>query len=230
MPPLPRILITGATRGLGTHIAAALAPDHHLLIGGRDRAAAERCAAQWPSAEPFVADLTDADQIRAAVAETIGAGPLDAVVHNAGITRNGTVAELETDAWRTQFEVNLFSVVELTRQLLPSLRQAKGMVLTINSGAGFRSSPGNASYSATKWALRAFTTALREEERPHGVRVTSIHPGRVDTDMQRQIQQSRGADYDPADHMNGADVAATVRLALTMPHSATIEELSVRPT
>lgn len=226
---LPRVLVTGATRGLGRDIVDSLKADHHLLIGGRDSAAATELASALPSAEPFVADLTQADQLRGAVAEVIADGHLDAVVHNAGMTAHGAVADLATDSWRQQFEVNLFAVVELTRLLLPALRRARGLVVTINSGAGFLSSPRNGSYSATKFALRAFTDALREEERPHGVRVSSIHPGRIDTDMQRQIQDANGKAYDPADHMSGPTVAGAVRAAITLPHDAAVEVLSVRP-
>lgn len=225
----PRVLVTGATRGFGVDIVRALAADHHLLVGGRDADAAAEIAASLPSAEPFVADLTDARQVRRAVDEVIGSAGLDAVVHNAGITTHGTVADLDTDKWRELFEVNLFSVVTLTRELLPALRRAGGLVVTINSGAGFLSSPGNGSYSATKFALRAFTDALREEERSNGVRVSSIHPGRIDTDMQRQIQGANGNEYDPADHMAGTTVASAVRAAITLPRDAAVEMLSVRP-
>lgn len=225
----PTVLVTGATRGLGRTICETLADDHHLLVGGRDAEATTALADSLPSATPFVADVTDPSALAGAVDTVIGDGRLDAVVHNAGVIASGPVAELRTDRWREQFEVNLFSVVELTRLLLPALRRARGLVVTINSGAGFVSSAGNGSYAATKFALRAFTDALREEEREHGVRVSSIHPGRIDTDMQRQIQDHRGNMYDPSDHMTGASVAAAVRTAITLPEDAVVEMLSVRP-
>lgn len=225
----PVALVTGASRGLGRAIAEVLAPDHHLLLGGRDAAALARLAGSLPSAEPFVADLGDA----AAVEEAVGAvveplGRLDVLVHNAGISTHGTVAATTREQWRRVLEVDVVAVADLTRLVLPQLRAVHGLVVAINSGSGLRASPGGAVYSAAKHALRAFTGALREEERGR-VRVTSVHPGRIDTDMQVALQAAMGRPYDASEHMDPADVARTVRLAVDMPRDACVEELTVRP-
>lgn len=141
----------------------------------------------------------------------------------------GSVEDLPGDAWRESFEVNLFAVVALTRRLLPALRAAGGQVVTINSGSGYASGAGSALYSGTKFALRAFTDALREEERPHGVRVSSIHPGRVATDMQEELHRWEGRDYSPEAWIQPGQVARAVRLAVDASREATIETLSIRP-
>lgn len=226
---LPVALVTGASRGLGREIARVLAPDHHLLLGGRDPAAVGALAASLPSAEPFVADLTDTSATQDAVTRVLEPlGRLDVLVHNAGISSRGTVADTPREEWRRMLEVNVIAVADLTHLALSLLRRSRGLVVLVNSGAGQSPSPGNAAYSASKFALGGLAQALREEERGR-VRVTSVHPGRIDTDMQVALQAQDGRPYVASEHMAPADVARTVRLAVDMPVGASVEELRVRP-
>lgn len=226
MSPTPVALITGASRGIGRAIADDLASTHHLLLGGRDLAALAELSSSFPSAEPFAAELRDADQVADAVS---GISRLDVLIHSAGILRMGTVADTSDDAWHESFEVNVFAVASLTRVLLPALRAARGQVIAINSGSGYSSGAGSSIYSGTKFALRALTDALREEERPHGVRVSSIHPGRVATDMQEELHTWEGKDYRPEAWIQPDQVAKAVRLAVDATRESTIETLSIRP-
>lgn len=222
----PTALITGASRGIGLAIAHELGRTHRILVGGRDADAVAKLVAELPDAAPFVADLADEDAIARA---TGSIESLDVLVHSAAVATYGPIAETSRQAWRHEFEVNLFAVVDLTRRLLPALRRAGGIVVPINSGSGFNSSPGNSLYAATKFALRAFADALREEERGK-VRVTSIHPGRVDTDMQVELQKSLGNEhYDGSVYITPASVARTVRLAVDTTDEAMVETLSIRP-
>ncbi|UVY85273.1 SDR family oxidoreductase [Brachybacterium sp. NBEC-018] len=226
---LPRVLVTGANRGIGREIALALAPDHHLVLGGRDEAALTALAAELPAAETFVADLTDPAATAAAVGALALPGGLDGLVHSAGVLVSGRVEDLSTADWTRSLTVNVTAVAELTRLLLPALREIRGTVVTINSGSGYTAKGGGGAYAASKFALRALTDALRDEERGHGVRVTSVHPGRVATDMQRQLRDFEQGEYRESDYVAPATVAATVRLALDLPAEASIDELSVRP-
>ncbi|WP_299299229.1 SDR family oxidoreductase [uncultured Brachybacterium sp.] len=225
----PAVLITGATRGIGRAVADELAADHHLLLGGRDLAALEQLAAQYPSAQPFAAELTDAPALQRAVAALELPEGLAGVVHSAGILVSGSIEQLSAEEWTQSFAVNVVAVAELTRLLLPALRTARGTVVTINSGSGFTAGAGGGAYSASKFALRALSDSLRAEEREHGVRVSSIHPGRVATDMQRQLRAFEGGEFRAEDYMDPATVAATVGLALRLPAEASVDSLSVRP-
>ena len=101
-------------------------------------------------------------------------------------------------------------------------------MVTINSGSGFTAGTGGGPYSASKFALRAFTDALREEERGT-VRVSSIHPGRVDTDMQVELQARKGRPYNPDEHLRAESVAEAVALAVYASEEAMVETLSIRP-
>jgi NADP-dependent 3-hydroxy acid dehydrogenase YdfG len=224
MTPRPTALITGASRGIGAAVAAALAPTHHLLLGGRDVEALKAVAATFPSATPWPVELTDP----AAVAEAAAAiDRLDALVHSAGVAQLGSLAETPVEVWRTTFEVNVVAVAELTRHLLPALRAAAGQVVLINSGAGQRANPNWGAYAASKFALRAFADVLRAEE-PQ-LRVTTVYPGRTATDMQRSIRASEGSDYVPNEYLTPETVAQAVAFALLAPPDAHVHDVSVRP-
>ncbi|WP_298075691.1 SDR family oxidoreductase [uncultured Corynebacterium sp.] len=222
-------LITGGTRGIGLAIARELQDDYHLIIGGSSEKAHD-VASQFPSAQGFVANLADTEGIGTAVAE-LGLDSLDVLVHSAGVVAHDPVTETTPKQWKHAFDINLFAVAEITRQLLGALQAAHGTVVTINSGAGYRSSVGFGPYATTKFALRAYTDALREEQRDK-IRVSSIHPGKVDSDMQRQIQTHRGvaeADYDETQYLRPESVAKAVRLAIDATDDAMVESLTIRP-
>jgi NADP-dependent 3-hydroxy acid dehydrogenase YdfG len=222
----PLALVTGASRGIGAAVARALAPGHDLLLGGRDTTALRALAAELPGARPWPVELTDT----AALTEAAGGiERLDVLVHSAGVGVLGTVAETPASTWRRQFEINVVAVAELTRLLLPALRAARGRVVLLNSGAGLTARAGWASYAASKFALRAFADALRAEESGHGVRVTSVHPGRVDTEMQRGVVAHEGGDYRPEAYLRPESVAGAVLLAVTAPADAALTELVLRP-
>lgn len=219
------VLVTGGTRGIGRAVVAQLAPTWRVLVGGTDAARVSDVVAACPDADGFVCDLTDADAVAAAVASVT---ELDAVVHSAGVALRATVAEASRDDWTRTFDLNVAAVADLTRLLLPALRRARGQVVVLNSGSGFTSGVGNGPYAASKFALRAFSDALRAEERGV-VRVASIHPGRVDTDMQVDLQRQEGRDYDAAKLLTAASVARAVVFALEADADACVEELSIRP-
>ncbi|HLS75224.1 MAG TPA: SDR family oxidoreductase [Nocardia sp.] len=222
--PKPAALITGASRGLGAAIARELAPTHELLLGARSEEALEPILAELPDARPWPVELTDYEAVAAAVAPI---SRLDVLVHNAGVADLGTVAQASVAQWRRTLEANLVSVAELTRLLLPALRAAGGHVVLINSGAGLRANAGWASYAASKFGLRAFGDALRLEEQ--ALRVTSIHPGRIDTDMQREIVAGEGREYDPGEFLRPETVARAVRQAVETPRDGHPTEIVLRP-
>lgn len=215
-------LITGAGGGLGAAIAEALAPDYALLLAGRPSPRLEEVAARF-GATVWAIDLADCD----AITPPAGLTALDVLVHNAGVAFPGRVAESTPEQWRTSFEVNVTGAVALTVALLPALRAARGQVVFINSGAGLRASPGLASYSASKSALTSFADSLRADEPL--LRVTSIHPGRIDTAMQRGLVAYEDRPYDPAEFLTPHTVAAAVAAAVATPPDGETQQVVLRP-
>jgi NADP-dependent 3-hydroxy acid dehydrogenase YdfG len=219
---MPTALITGASGGIGSAIAAALAPTHTLLLAGRPSARLDAVAERL-GATTFPLDLTDYDTIEASC-EVVD--ELDVLVHNAGLSIPGSVAESDIDEWRATFAVNVFGPVALTLALLPALRSARGRVIFINSGAGRKVSSGMASYASSKFALRAFADSLREDE--PALRVTTVYPGRTDTEMQRELVAFEGAQYDPDKYLRPETVAAAVAHAVATPPDGHLHEIVLR--
>jgi NADP-dependent 3-hydroxy acid dehydrogenase YdfG len=216
-------LITGASRGIGAAVATALAPTHTLLLAGRPSPALQATAERL-GATTLPLDVTDTDAITSV---TAAIGALDVLVHNAGIFFPGPVADSTVEDWRATFDVNVVGAVAVTLALLPALRRVGGQVVFINSGTGRKASATMASYSASKFALRAFADSLRESE-PE-LRVTTVFPGRVDTDMQQALVSFEGGDYDPAKFLRADTVAQAVAQVVATPPDGHVHEVVIRP-
>nr|VDG62638.1 oxidoreductase, short chain dehydrogenase [Streptococcus thermophilus] len=210
-------LITGASRGIGRAIAEELGKDHHI-IAGASRDASDIVSA-LPSAEPFEVDLRDTEALLAAASRIEN---VDVVVLAAGVLHKDPFEQISDEQWRETVDINVLAPVTLTRALLPALRRSGGLLVTINSGAGFHGVEENTAYCASKFALRGFTDSLRLEEKGR-IRVTSIHPGRTDTDM---LADPKHGDRPKMDAQN---VANAVRLAVDAGPGATVEHLRVAP-
>jgi len=221
---MPTAMITGAAGGLGSAIATALAPTHTLFLAGRPSARLDEVAEQF-GATTWPIDLGDVDDIEAVVEPIV---ELDVLIHNAGVAYPGRVAESTVDEWRATMSVNVVGAVALTLALLPALRAAGGHVVFINSGAGINASPGLASYTASKFALRGFADSLRNDE--PSLRVTSVHPGRISTVMQEGLVAYEGGEYDPSRYLQPETVAKIVADTVNAPPDAHIHEVIVRPT
>lgn len=223
-------LLTGAGSGIGLDIAGRLAArGDRLVLVARDEARAAELVAGHPGATPIVADLAHPERLADAVAAAALPETIDTVIHAAGIVELGAVADLPLDAWTSQLTVNLVAPAELTRLVLPRVRSARGQVLFINSGAGLNAHPEWAAYAASKHGLKALADALRGEEAPHGVRVTTVYPGRTATPMQAKVHEQEGRAYDPSAFIDAASVVTAVLTALDLPRDAVISDLTVRP-
>lgn len=223
-------LITGAGSGIGAALTEKLATrGDELWLLARDAGRASQLRERFRGARTLVGDLAEPARLSWAFGHQELPSRLDSVVHVAGIVELGTVAETPVATWQHQLNVNAVAPAELTRLMLPALRAARGHVVFVNSGAGLRVHPEWGSYGASKFAVRAIADALRAEERPHGLRVTTVYPGRTATPMQEKVHQQEGASYDASRWIDPASVATTILAALDLPPDAELTELTVRP-
>jgi NAD(P)-dependent dehydrogenase (short-subunit alcohol dehydrogenase family) len=184
-------MITGALGGIGRVTAVRLAGAGHVVFAA-DRPADDlkAFAAQHPGVRPVILHVTDAasiDKAREQVgAQTAGYG-LDVLVNAAGILVLGPATAVPDAQARTQFEVNLFGALAVTRAFLSAMRErGNGRVINVSSILGRFALPGSGVYSASKFALEALSDALRIELAPFGVRVVLVQPGVIDTPLHQR--------------------------------------------
>jgi NAD(P)-dependent dehydrogenase (short-subunit alcohol dehydrogenase family) len=216
-------LITGVSRGIGRAVAERLLADGHLVYGIVRRPLPELALTGFA-----MLDLAEPGGFMPALSDLLDSVPrLDGLVHSAGVVRPGRLVDAEPTAYTEQFEVNVVAVAELTRLWLPALRAAAGTVVLVNSGSGLNARPPLSTYGVSKFALRGYAEALRQEE--PGIRVSTVYPGRTDTDMQRTVRSAEAGDYEPAGYLRPDTVAGVIISVLRLPPDAAILDLVVRP-
>jgi NADP-dependent 3-hydroxy acid dehydrogenase YdfG len=227
-------LVTGASAGIGRAIAVGLAAEGmavHLMARRPAplAAVAAEISASGGTASVWCGDMGDEPAVRSVAAAVTAAGPLDVLVHSAGVIAIGPVAEAAVAELDRQWQINVRGPFLLTQLLLPALRARRGQIVFVNSSAGLSAAPGVSQYAATKHALKAIADSLRAEVNRDGVRVVSVYPGRTATPMQEALHRAEGKAYDPAALMQPEDVAAVVLSALRLPPTAEVTDLRVRP-
>lgn len=176
------VLITGAGSGIGRALAIeANRRGHRLILVGRRPAPLEDTAAALRDAQILPADVTTPAG-RAAIAEKVAETGLDILINNAGIVPSGALGTLQDDQIAATLAVNVAAPLALTRDLLPALTASRGQVVNMGSVFGDIGFPYFAAYSASKFALRGLSDALRRELAPRGIAVTYLAPRATRTD------------------------------------------------
>jgi len=186
-----RILLTGASSGIGRALALQLAPfGTRLLLVARSEAPLANLASELKhlgaaSAEAIVGDVTDAE-LRGLIAQRIQDdwGALDLLINNAGISAHGRFGGSSPEVLRKIMEVNFFAAAELVRETLPLLKSGEDpLLVNIGSILGHRGVPFNSEYCASKFALRGWSEAIRPELVRDGIDVLLVSPGTTDTEF-----------------------------------------------
>jgi NAD(P)-dependent dehydrogenase (short-subunit alcohol dehydrogenase family) len=156
-------------------------------------------------------------------------GYLDILVHSAGSITPGQIETAPVADFDGQYRSNVRAPYVLTQALLAMLRSRQGQIVFINSSVGLNARAGVGQYAATKHALKAIADSLREEVNVAGVRVLSVFLGRTATPMQVAIHAVEGKGYHPERLLQPQDVAVVVLNALSLPRTAEITDISIRP-
>lgn len=229
-----RVLVTGTSSGIGRAIAIACADAGARVAGIARRAERLEELADAHGVVPVAGDVT-ADGAPSLVASAVDSlGGLDVLVNAAGIARMGLIADTDPSDWRAMFDVNVLGLLEITQAALPALKDGGGSIVNISSMSGRRIPAAEGGvYSATKFAVHAISEALRMELQESGVRVTTMAPGFVSTEIfddrpdsavtERYRKMAAGVG------MEAEDVAAAVVHALTAPASVGMVEIAMVP-
>lgn len=225
------VLITGASQGIGAAIAEAFASEDGVRLAlvarseGKLDAVAETCRALGAEASVFVCDVTDDAAVRAmstAVRDRFGVP--DVLVNNAGAFTPGGVLEMSAADFRAQIEVNLTSAFLVTRAFLSAMvERGSGDVFFMASVASLQGYERGVAYGAAKHGLLGLARSLREEVKPHGIRVMTILPGATYTDSWA------GSDFPPERLMPPEDIAQAVLAMHKLTGRTVVEELLLRP-
>jgi len=225
-------VITGASKGIGKAVAEKLAREgFNVAICARNAVHLEKAVTDIQAVNPSVKVLArsvDMGQKTAvlAFAEEIRNtfNTVDILVNNAGIFIPGGMQDQEDGLLESMMSVNVYSAYHLTRQLLPGMKaNGTGHIFNMCSTASYTSYPNGGAYSITKFALLGFSRNLREELKPHNIKVTSLSPGPTLT------ASWEGFDAPPGRMMEPEDVADLLWGAYTLSKQAVVEEVIMRP-
>ena len=185
-------IVTGGTRGIGAAISVALSEEGHKVAAtyaGNDEAAAAFKTETGISVYRF--DVADFDQCAESVAKIeTDLGPINILVNNAGITRDGTLHRMNFEQWNAVLQTNLSSCYNMCRNVIDGMRERGfGRIVNIGSINGQAGQYGQVNYAAAKSGIHGFTKALALEGAAKGITVNAIAPGYVDTDMVRAVPE-----------------------------------------
>jgi NADP-dependent 3-hydroxy acid dehydrogenase YdfG len=234
-----RILITGASSGIGAAAAEAIVDEGAAVaLGARRKDRLDELAGRLDgSAVAIEVDIADEDQANALVSTAADElGGLDGLVNNAGVMLLGLVQGADTNDWRRMIDVNLLGLLYCTHAAVPLMRDGGGGdIVNVSSVAGRQAGMGLAVYNMTKWGVVGFSEALRQECVHLGIRVTCIEPGSVETELAGHntdpmvVEQIKKDRERTGKYLEAEDIANAIVYALAQPKHVAINEVMVRP-
>ncbi len=230
------VIVTGASKGIGKAIATIFAANgHNLFICSRGELAlyktTEELMTKYPAAKikakPF--DLSKKEQAKEFGNWCLGFGIPDVLINNAGLFEPGSVHNEPEGTLESQVATNLYSAYHLTRTVLPKMMEhpstgsGRGHIFNMCSIASLHAYKNGGAYSISKFAMYGFSKNLREEMKPHGIKVTAVHPGAVMSDS--------WGDFDNSSKriMEAEDIAKMVYAASQLSPQACVEDIVIRP-
>lgn len=229
-----RALITGASSGIGKATALVFAKagiDVALVSRSEEKLASvvEATKGTGVFAKAYGVDLAEVSQVETKIqAIATDFGDIDILVNNAGIGYTGTLSETPLADWQQVINLNLTSVFECIKGILPRMRDRRtGTIINVSSIAAKQAFPGWGAYSVSKAGLMTLSQTLAQEERVHGIRVTTIFPGAVNTEI--WDTENVNADFDRSKMLTPEIVAQSILHTALLPSKAVIDELILMP-
>jgi NADP-dependent 3-hydroxy acid dehydrogenase YdfG len=238
------VVITGASSGIGE--ATALRLGKHgavVIVAARRKSRLDKLVVQISKAggkaEAIEADIMDKNSSSQIVDRVIKKhGQVDILVNNAGVMLLGPVLDAPVEEWENMINLNVLALMRLTHATLPHMKKAgSGHIVNISSVAGRIASANSAVYNASKWAVNAFTEALRQEisKDQLQIRTTLIEPGAVDTELashnRPEIQETLKERWKGiGKKLESDDIARAIEYAVTQPAHVNVNEILIRPT
>lgn len=227
-------LVTGASGGVGGAVARRLGQEGATLyLSGRNQARLAKVANDLPpgTSRCYPADLSREEELRSVVRQILlQNNRLDGLIQGAAMIILESLASASPEHFHRHFQTNVLAPFLLTQLLLPALTAAQGQVIFINSSAGRKAHAGVGQYAATKHALVALADTFREECNSAGVRVCSLYLGSTATPMQAAVRAQEKRAYQPEKLIQPDDVAQLVVTILSLPRTAEVTDVTVRPT
>ena len=239
-------LVTGASSGIGAATAGALANQGaNVALVARRKGRLEELASEIQDnhrlALVIETDVTDRDEAFSAVERTVAHfGRLDIVINNAGVMLLGPAQTAPIEEWERMVDLNIKGLLYIAHAALPHLLQAAedsprrvSDLVNISSVAGRVARAGASVYDMTKFGVRAFSEALRQEVTKRHVRVSLVEPGLVKTELQSHLRpeiREQRAHFDELEWLQAEDIADAIEYIVTRPRRIAINEVLIRPT
>ena len=220
---MPRIVITGASRGIGFSTALELArAGHHVVAAMRDPACSpelrEQAAKEQLPVRIETMDVDSDESVKRAFDRILAQGPVDVLMNNAGIERTGAIEETPVADFRACMETNFFGAVRCIQAVIRPMRERRsGAIINITSIGGRMCLSPMAAYGASKFALEGLSEALAQEVTAFGVRVAIVEPCFIDTRMTRNLAQMGSSDTYPHSRRIAAMTQGTLRAGAGQP-------------
>lgn len=238
------VIIMGASSGIGEATANLLASEGaKLTIAARRMSRLQEIKDNNASATilPVEADVTDKDQVQNVIDKTVAEyGKIDVLFNNAGIMPVNNLDQVARDEWDNMLDINVKGVLNGIASALPIMKKQKsGHVITTSSVLGYEVLPGYATYSGTKYAVRAIMEGLRQEEHDNNIKTTVIAPGTVKTELFNSINNQEikkgleEATSQPGSEMSAMqpeEIAQAVAFVIDTPANMSVNEMVIRPT
>lgn len=230
-------LVTGASSGIGAATAHRLTTEGWRVFAVARRAEKLESLAEQEGIIPIICDVTDPEQVAAALEEVTAAGGIDTLINNAGGALGmDSVAEGRPEDWRWMFDVNVLGALNMIKAFVPMLREhGEGTILTVTSTAALAPYEGGAGYNAAKFGEHALTGALRLEEAEHNIRVIEVLPGMVATEeftakrLRGDVAAAQAVYRGVKRPLLAEDIAEVIAGAVTLPHHVNLDQVVVRP-